>query len=54
MEIIFILVPLSILLIAGAIWAFVWAVNNDQFEDLDREGYEILFDEKDDGNDVKE
>ena len=51
MEIIFVLVPLSILLIAGAIYAFIWAVNNDQFEDLDREGFEILFDEKEDLDD---
>ncbi len=45
MEIIFVLVPISILLIGIAIAWFIWAVNNDQFEDLDREGFEILFDD---------
>jgi len=47
MEIIFVLIPVSLLLIGIAIGVFVWAVNNDQFEDLDRQGYDILFDEDD-------
>lgn len=47
MEIIFVLIPVSLLLIGIAIGVFIWAVNNDQFEDLDRQGYEILFDEDD-------
>lgn len=47
MEIIFVLIPISVLLIGIAIGVFIWAVNNDQFEDLDRQGYEILFDEDD-------
>jgi cbb3-type cytochrome oxidase maturation protein len=45
MEIVFLLIPVSLLLIGVAIGVFIWAVNNDQFEDLDRQGYEILFDE---------
>jgi cbb3-type cytochrome oxidase maturation protein len=44
-EILFVLVPISLILIAVAIWFFIWAVNSDQFEDLDRQGYEILFDQ---------
>jgi cbb3-type cytochrome oxidase maturation protein len=50
MEIIFVLVPISLLLISIAIGVFIWAVNNDQFEDLDRQGYDILFDEDDSEN----
>lgn len=45
MEVIFILIPVSLLIIIGAIWAFVWSVRNDQFEDLDKEGHSILFEE---------
>jgi len=45
MSIIFVLIPLGLILLAIAIWAFVWAVNNDQFEDLDRAGQSILFDD---------
>ena len=47
MEIIFILVPVSLLLILAASWAFVWSVRNDQFDDMDRESQRILFDEGD-------
>lgn len=32
---IYLLIPLSIFLVALAIWAFFWAVNKGQFEDLD-------------------
>jgi cbb3-type cytochrome oxidase maturation protein len=29
------LIPLSLVLLAGAVWAFFWAVDHDQFDDLD-------------------
>lgn len=45
MEVIWFLIPLSILLVALAIRAFTWAVRTHQFEDLDREGARILFEE---------
>ncbi len=44
MNIIFFLVPLGLLILAIIVWAFIWAVNNGQFEDLDRPGTTILFD----------
>jgi cbb3-type cytochrome oxidase maturation protein len=44
-SIILVLIPLGLVLLGLAIWAFVWAVDNDQFEDLDRAGTSILFDE---------
>jgi cbb3-type cytochrome oxidase maturation protein len=47
MEVIFVLVPVSLIIIVIALWAFVWSVRNDQFEDLDKEAYGILFDDKD-------
>ena len=33
-----IMIPLSLALVAGALWAFFWAVDNDQFEDLETPG----------------
>lgn len=45
MEIIFVLIPVSLVIIGGAAWAFIWSVRNDQFEDLDKEAHSILFDE---------
>ena len=45
MEIIYILIPLGIILLALAVGAFFWAVKNDQFEDLEKSAHHILFDD---------
>lgn len=45
MEIIYFLVPIGVVMLGIAIGLFTWAVRSDQFEDLDREGHRILFDE---------
>ena len=44
--ILLVLIPIGVLLLGVAIAAFVWAVRNDQFEDLESEGSRILFDEQ--------
>ena len=46
MNIIFVLIPIAILsvIIAGVV--FFWAIRSEQFEDLDRQGSNILFDEE--------
>ena len=46
MSMVFILVLLSLALAGFAIWAFFWAVKNDQFDDLDTPAYSILDDDK--------
>jgi len=48
MSSLFVLVPIALLLLGVAIWAFVWAVDHAQFEDLDDAGERILFQEDDD------
>lgn len=45
MSIIYILIPLAVILVALAIAVFFWAVKSNQFEDLERQGYSILFDD---------
>ncbi len=45
MSSIFFLIPVAGLFLALAIWAFFWAVRNDQFEDLDTPATRILFDD---------
>ncbi|WP_394245038.1 cbb3-type cytochrome oxidase assembly protein CcoS [Vibrio astriarenae] len=45
MESIYILIPIAILLVAVAVGVFLWAVRSDQFEDLERQGHNILFDD---------
>jgi cbb3-type cytochrome oxidase maturation protein len=45
MTILLLLVPLSIVLLGAAIWAFVWAVRGGQFDDLDTPPLDILGDD---------
>ena len=46
MTILLVLIPLGLMLLVVAIGAFAWAVQNDQFEDLELEATRILFDEE--------
>ncbi|WP_394220224.1 cbb3-type cytochrome oxidase assembly protein CcoS [Alteromonas gracilis] len=45
MSIIYVLIPIAVIIVAVAIVIFFWAVKTNQFEDLDRQGYSILFDD---------
>ena len=45
MSIIYVLIPIAMLFVGIAVWVFFWAVKSDQYEDLDRQGINILFDE---------
>lgn len=45
MSIIFVLIPLAVIIVAIAIGVFFWAVKSNQFDDLERQGYSILFDD---------
>lgn len=45
MSIIYVLIPIAILLVSIAVGVFFWAVKSNQFEDLERHGSSILFDD---------
>ena len=45
MNILLLLIPLSLVLLGVAIWAFVWAVQGGQFDDLDTPALDILVDD---------
>ena len=45
MNILLLLIPLSLLLLVAAIWAFIWAVRRGQFDDLDTPAIDILRDD---------
>ncbi len=45
MNIIYVLIPLSVILMLLAIAFFFWAVKNDQFDDLDTPALDILDDD---------
>ena len=46
MIILLLLIPLSLLLLVAAIWAFVWAVKGGQYADLDTPPLDILVDDE--------
>ena len=45
MAILLLLIPLSLMLLGVAIWAFAWAVRRGQFDDLDTPAIDILRDD---------
>ena len=47
MEILYLLIPLGIVILGVAIWAFLWAVKSGQFEDMEGPAHRILMDDDD-------
>ena len=46
MEILFIMIPLGLVLVALGLWAFFWATGSGQFDDLDSPGWSVLDDDR--------
>jgi cbb3-type cytochrome oxidase maturation protein len=46
MSIIYVLIPIAVLFVMIGLAVFFWAVRSKQFDDLDKEAFSILFDEK--------
>lgn len=44
MEVIYLLIPIAIIFVIIAIYVFSWAVKSDQFDDLEKQGMSVLFD----------
>lgn len=44
MDSLYLLLPLSVLLVLALIGLFGWAINAGQFDDLEREGWRVLED----------
>ncbi|WP_066801241.1 cbb3-type cytochrome oxidase assembly protein CcoS [Moraxella oblonga] len=53
MNIIYLLIPLSLMLFVVAIWAVVYAVRSNQFEDLDNAPDQIILDDRQARRDVQ-
>ncbi len=45
MSILYVLIPLALLLLGAAVWAFFWAVGSGQFDDLDSPAWRIVLDD---------
>ena len=45
MNILFLLIPVSLILLGLIVWIFLWAVRDGQFDDLEGPAHRILMDE---------
>lgn len=45
MTILYLLIPLGLILLAAAVWAFFWAVGSGQFDDLDSPAWRVVMDD---------
>lgn len=45
MEIIYLLIPVSLVLLGVIVWILLWAVRSGQFDDLEGPAHRILMDE---------
>ena len=45
MSILYVLIPLALLLLGLAVWAFFWAVGSGQFYDLDTPAMRVVMDD---------
>jgi cbb3-type cytochrome oxidase maturation protein len=45
MEILYLLIPLSLVLVGIIIWGFLWAVRSGQFDDMEGPAHQIIMDD---------
>ena len=48
MSVLYIVLPLALLIAAGAVVGFIWAARAGQFDDLETPAHRVLHDESDD------
>jgi cbb3-type cytochrome oxidase maturation protein len=46
MSILFLLIPISLVVVGIACWAFFWAVGSGQFDDMESPAWDVLRDEE--------
>lgn len=46
MQVVYFLVPVGFIILVLAIWAFCWAVNAGQFNDMQAPAHQVIFDDK--------
>lgn len=47
MSILYLLIPITLIVMGIAVWGFIWAVKTGQFDDLEGPAYRILMDDDD-------
>ena len=47
MDILYLLIPISLIIVAIAVWVFMWAIRSGQYEDLEGPAHRSLMDDDD-------
>lgn len=47
MEVLYLLIPLSLVLVGVIVWIFLWAIRSGQFDDMEGPAHQILMDNDD-------
>ena len=45
MNMLYILIPLALILLAAAAWALLWAIRTGQFDDLESHAWDVVLDD---------
>ncbi|HEX5581696.1 MAG TPA: cbb3-type cytochrome oxidase assembly protein CcoS [Gemmatimonadaceae bacterium] len=45
MSVLYLVVPMALVIVAGAVWAYVWATRSGQMDDLDTPAVRMLHDD---------
>ena len=45
MNMLYVLIPLALMLLAVAVWAMIWAIRTGQFDDLESHGWSVVLDD---------
>jgi len=45
MNMLYVLIPLALMLLAVAVWAMFWAIRTGQFDDLESQGWSVVLDD---------
>ena len=45
MEVIYLLLPISLIVVAGMVWLFLWSIRSGQYDDLEGPAHRILMDD---------
>jgi cbb3-type cytochrome oxidase maturation protein len=48
MSALYFLIPMSIVIVAGALWAFLWSLKRGQFEDMESPAHRIIIEDRED------
>lgn len=46
MEVIYLLIPLSLVFLSASVWLFFWAIKSEQYDDLEGPAHRIILDDR--------